>query len=178
MSFPALQTERLLLRKVEQSDAVAVLKGYSDPLVNRHMSVAYYSLEEVQAQLDFYNSIYESGTGTWWAICTKDDPSTVIGNGGLNNYRKKHRCVEIGYWLLPHARGKGYAAEAVKAICSYAFTQLDVHRIEAIVEGGNDTSIRLLEKFGFVCEGTHRECELKNNSYIDLIYYALFNPAH
>jgi [ribosomal protein S5]-alanine N-acetyltransferase len=178
MSFPALQTERLLLRKVEQSDAVAVLKGYSDPLVNRHMSVAYYSLEEVQAQLDFYNSIYESGTGTWWAICTKDDPSTVIGNGGLNNYRKKHRCVEIGYWLLPHAQGKGYAAEAVKAICSYAFTQLDVHRIEAIVEGGNDTSIRLLEKFGFVCEGTHRECELKNNSYIDLIYYALFNPAH
>jgi [ribosomal protein S5]-alanine N-acetyltransferase len=178
MSFPVIQTERLLLRKVEQSDAVAVLKGYSDPLVNRHMSVAYYSLEEVQAQLDFYNSIYQSGTGTWWAICRKDDPSTVIGNGGLNNYRKQHRCVEIGYWLLPHAQGKGYAAEAVKAICSYAFTQLDVHRIEAVVEGGNDTSIRLLEKLGFACEGTHRECELKNNSYIDLIYYALFNPAH
>jgi [ribosomal protein S5]-alanine N-acetyltransferase len=178
MSFPVLQTERLLLRKVEQSDADAVLKGYSNPLVNRHMSVAYYTLEEVQAQLDFYNSIYETGTGTWWAICSKDDPSIVIGNGGLNNYRPQHRCVEIGYWLYPHAQGKGYAAEAVKAICRYAFTQLDVHRIEAIVEGGNEASTKMIEKQGFVYEGTHRECELKNNKYIDLIYYALFNPAH
>jgi len=118
MSFPVLLTERLLLRKVKQTDAAAVLKGYSDPLVNRHMSVAYYSFQEVQAQLNFYNSIYETGTGTWWAICTKDDPSTVIGNGGLNNYRPQHRCVEIGYWLLPSVQGKGYAAEAVKAICS------------------------------------------------------------
>ncbi|QNA43396.1 GNAT family N-acetyltransferase [Lacibacter sediminis] len=178
MSFPVLQTERLLLRKVEQTDAADVLKGYSDPLVNQHMSVAYYSLEEVQAQLDFYNSIYETGTGTWWAICIKDDPSTVIGNGGLNNYRPQHRCVEIGYWLLPAMQGKGYAAEAVKAICRYAFEQLDVHRIEAIVEGGNNTSIKLLEKLGFGYEGTHRESELKNNRYIDLIYYAMFNPAH
>ena len=176
--FPLLTTERLVLRKVEQTDATAVLKGYSDPLVNRYMSVAYYSLEEVQKQLDFYKSIYETGTGTWWAICTKDDPSTVIGNGGLNNYRKQHRCIEIGYWLLPSAQRKGYAAEVVKAICRYAFTQLEVHRIEAIVEGGNDNSIKLLEILGFSCEGTHRQCEIKNGYYIDLIYYALFNPSH
>jgi ribosomal-protein-alanine N-acetyltransferase len=178
MGFPVLQTERLLLRKVEQSDAATVLKGYSDPLVNRYMSVAYHSLDEVQAQLDFYISIYEAATGTWWAICTKDDPSTVIGNAGLNNYRKQHRCIEIGYWLLPSAQGKGYASELVKEICSYAFTQLDVHRIEAIVEGGNDSSIKLLEKLGFSCEGTHKECEIKNGHYINLTYYALFNSVH
>ncbi len=178
MSFPVLHTERLLLRKVEQTDAVAILKGYSDPLVNRHMSVAYHSLVEVQAQLDFYNSIYATGEGIWWAICTSDDPSNVIGNGGLNNYRKQHRCIEMGYWLLPSEQGRGYASEAVKAICNYAFLKLDVHRIEAIVEGGNNTSIKLLEKLDFTCEGTHRQCEIKNGNYIDLVYYALFNPSH
>lgn len=178
MNFPVLQTERLLLRKVEQRDAPVVLQGYGDPLVNRYMSVAYNSLEEVQAQLDFYNSIYAEGTGIWWAICLKADPSTVIGNAGLNNYRSHHRCIEIGYWLLPAFQGKGYAAECVKIICEYAFAQLDVHRIEAIIEGGNDASIKLLDKLGFTCEGTHKETEIKNGKYIDLTYYALFNTAH
>lgn len=178
MNFPVLQTERLLLRKVEQADAATVLLGYSDPLVNRYMSVAYHSLPEVQTQLDFYNSIYENGTGVWWAICPKDDPSIVIGNGGLNNYSAQHRCIEIGYWLLPPMQGKGFAGEAVGEICNYAFKKLAVHRIEAIVEEGNEASITLLEKLGFTCEGTHRECEIKNGNYISLICYALLNPTH
>ncbi len=176
--FPVLTTERLLLRKVEQTDAAAVLKGYSDPRVNQFMSVAYYSLDEVQEQLNFYESIFATGDGVWWAICNKENPAIVIGNAGLNHYRPSHKCIELGYWILPEEQGKGYAAEAIRSICDYAFTVLDVHRIEAIVEGKNTISMHLLAKLGFQDEGVHRECEIKNGRYIDLNYFALFNPAH
>ena len=52
MQFPKLESDRLLLRKVESQDAATVLAGYSDPLIYQHMSVSYHSLTEVQAQLD------------------------------------------------------------------------------------------------------------------------------
>ncbi len=176
--FPVLATERLILRKVEQTDAAAVLKGYSDPRVNQHLSVAYHSLDEVQAQLDFYNSIFTTGDGIWWAICKKEDPTDVIGNGGLNNFKPDHKCIELGYWILPGEQGKGYATEAIRSICNYAFTVLDVHRIEAIVEGENNASMQLLTKLGFTHEGVRKECEMKNGRYIDLHSFALLNSTH
>ena len=176
--FPVLTTERLVLRKVEQTDAAAVLKGYSDPLVNRHMSVAYHSLDEVQEQLDWYNEIYKTGAGIWWAFSKKENLAVVVGNGGLNNYKPADKCIELGYWILPEEQGRGYASEAIRSICAYAFTTMDVHRIEAIVEGENNASMQLLTKLGFAHEGARKECELKNGRYIDLHYFALLNPAH
>lgn len=176
--FPVHETERLQLRQVEQSDAAAVLSGYSDPLVNRHLSVAYYSMEEIQEQLDWYNEIYKTGEGIWWAFCKKEAPEIIVGNGGLNNYKPAHKCIELGYWILPFEQRKGYASEAIRAICDYAFEKLDVHRIEAIVEGENVGSMHLLHKLGFINEGARKECELKNGRYIDLFTWALFNPAH
>jgi ribosomal-protein-alanine N-acetyltransferase len=176
--FPVLETERLQLRQVQQSDAPVVLKGYSDPLVNQHMSVEYYSLEEVQTQLDWYSEIYRTGEGIWWAFCKKENPAFVIGNGGFHNYKPAHKCIELGYWILPDEQGKGYASEVIPAVCKYAFQAMDVHRIEAIVEGGNLASIQLLHKLGFTNEGARKECELKNGRFIDLYSFALFNPAH
>lgn len=102
----------------------------------------------------------------------------VIGNGGLHQYKQEHKCVELGYWILPEEQGHGYASEAIRSICAYAFTTMDVHRIEAIVEGENNASMQLLTKFGFAHEGARKECELKNGRYIDLHYFALLNPAH
>jgi [ribosomal protein S5]-alanine N-acetyltransferase len=176
--FPVLVTERLILRKVEETDAAAVLKGYSDPRVNQHMSVVYHSLEEVQVQLDWYNEIYNTGDGIWWAFSKKENPSVVIGNGGLHQHKREHKCIELGYWILPEEQGRGYASEAIRSICQYAFTVLDIHRIEAIVEGENNASMQLLTKLGFTHEGVRKECEMKNGRYIDLHSFALLNSAH
>ncbi len=174
MQFPKLESDRLLLRKVESQDAATVLAGYSDPLIYQHMSVSYHSLTEVQAQLDWYDSLLTEGTGIWWGICLKDT-GEMIGNGGLHRWDKKHHCAELGYWILPIFQRRGYVSEAIGLMVGYAFQQLAIHRIEAIVESENEASGSLLLKNGFLYEGTRRECEWVNGRYIDLQFYARLN---
>jgi len=165
--FPILESQRLQLRQVVGADAPVVLKGYSDVRVNKHMSVAYHSLEEVTTQLNWYGELFQNSTGIWWGICIRET-GEMIGNGGFHLWNKKHRNAELGYWILPEFQGQGYASEAVKAMINFGFGHMDLHRIEAIVETENGPSSKLLKASGFVLDGIKRDCECINNKFVSL----------
>lgn len=93
----------------------------------------------------------------------------------MNNYQKQHNRAEIGYWLLPRYWGSGIVAEALVAMVDYLFREWGLHRIEAVVEAGNSNSSRVLERAGFVYEGTLRDCEIKGGQYISLLMFSLLS---
>jgi ribosomal-protein-alanine N-acetyltransferase len=62
--------------------------------------------------------------------------------------------------------------EILPVICSYGFKELQLHRIEAIVETENIRSKNIMMSSGFNYEGTLTECEFKNGRYISLDYFA------
>lgn len=169
--FPVLETERLVLKKVNQDDAEIVLEGYSDPRVNQFMSVSYHSIEEVKVQLDWYESLLAEETGIWWGICLNED-GKMIGNGGFHKWEHNHRKAELGYWILPEYQGRGLASEAITAMIKFGFEDMLLHRIEAEVETENGPSSRVLRKLGFNLEGIKRECEYINGRFIDLEFWA------
>lgn len=169
--FPVLQTERLVLRKITQNDASVVLAGYSEKRVNQFMSVSYHDIDEVQVQLDWYNSLLADESGIWWGICLKED-GQMIGNGGFHKWEHQHRKAELGYWVLPEYQGRGLAAEAINAMTKYGFGDMLLHRIEAEVDTENGRSSRILGKMGFTLEGIKKECEYINGRFIDLEFWA------
>jgi ribosomal-protein-alanine N-acetyltransferase len=176
-SFPRLQTGRFTLRRIGPADKFRVFEGLSHPDVTRYYGVSYGSLEETQAQMDWYDYLLESQTGIWWGICFTHDPSRLIGACGFNEWHRVHNRAEIGYWLLPDYWGQGVMTECLPAIIGHAFTAMHLHRIVAVVEPPNGQSARLVQKLGFGYEGTLRQCEIKNGAYIDHAYYALLNPT-
>jgi RimJ/RimL family protein N-acetyltransferase len=64
--------------------------------------------------------------------------------------------IDIGYALLPSARGHGFALEAAAAVLQWGRQQLKLTRVVAIVTPGNLPSLGLLEQLGFVDEGEVR----------------------
>jgi len=170
-----MKTERLILRPFESSDMENVFKGLSHPDVIQYYGVSYSSLEETKIQMQFFKDLETNGTGRWWAICSLDN-QIFYGGCGLNNVNKQHRRSEIGYWLLAEHWGKGIVAEALPLVYNYGFTHMDLHRIEAVVETGNNNSKKIMQKLGFMHEGTMKECEIKNGKYISLEMYAMINP--
>jgi ribosomal-protein-alanine N-acetyltransferase len=138
--FPVLRTDRFLLRQIIEADKQKVFEGLSDPEVIRYYGVSYRSLEETQKQMDWYNSLVTQQTGIWWGICLLHNSESLIGACGFNEWKKEHRRIELGYWLLPSYWHKGIMYECVRAIVDYAFTTMHIHRIEAIVEKENDHS--------------------------------------
>ncbi|MBC5994967.1 GNAT family N-acetyltransferase [Pontibacter cellulosilyticus] len=169
---PTLTTKRLQLRLIQPADASFILQGLSDERVTKYYAVHYDTLEEVQEQMEFYENLIAESTGVWWAFSLQGSDE-LIGACGFSSVEEGHLKAEIGFWILPAYWGKGYIAEAAKAIIEYGFNEMHLNRIEAIVEGGNVQSESVLKKLGFEFEGRLREREVKNDQFIDLLYYSI-----
>ena len=90
-----------------------------------------------------------------WAMTLKDS-QTYIGDLGFKGPVKNY-AVEIGYGVLPEYEGQGYTTEAVQAMTVWAFGEKDVIFVEAETDPRNKASQRVLEKCGFVPDGTTGE---------------------
>ena len=170
--FPEIITQRFCLRKIISTDQQYIFEGLSNGSVIKYYGVSFQTFEATMHQMEWYENLLNTETGIWWGICFQGS-NELIGACGFNNISIEHNKTEMGYWLLPAYWKKGIMIEVIPSIIKYAFNQLKLHRIEATVETGNLSSNNLLRKLGFEYEGTLKECELKNEKFIDLEYYAL-----
>jgi RimJ/RimL family protein N-acetyltransferase len=98
----------------------------------------------------------ESPEGVLWGlryvIARPAAPSGVralVGVAGFGSPPTANGVVEIGYAIVPEARGRGYATEAANALVAYAFADPRVNAVEAETLPELLDSIRVLEKSGF-----------------------------
>ena len=79
----------------------------------------------------------------------------------------------MGYCFDDAAWGHGYATEAARALLHWAFATLDLNRVQAEADTRNAASARVLDKLGFVREGTLREDCVVNGEVSDSWVYGL-----
>jgi RimJ/RimL family protein N-acetyltransferase len=79
----------------------------------------------------------------------------ILGGGTFRHFDPKGAIIEIGYWLYPHARGRGVATRTARVLAEHAFG-LGIRRVVAHVKVGNSASERVLERAGFTREGISR----------------------
>ncbi len=78
-----------------------------------------------------------------------DAPRQVIGYLNFHAAPNESGQVEIGYTLMPEARGQGYAIEAVRAMFDWATRVHGIRRFRASVAPDNERSLNLIGKLGF-----------------------------
>lgn len=171
-----IETARLRLRPFTLDDAPSIFAYARDPEIARlGMWPPSTSLEETRDEIVAIIEGYQGGAQWTWAIEQTCD-HTVLGRCDLLRYRPDHRNAEIGYALARHAWGQGYATEAMRALVRYAFDELALHRLEALVLDFNVASIRVLEKIGMRREGIKREAYYIDGQFVDLFCYGLLAP--
>jgi ribosomal-protein-alanine N-acetyltransferase len=173
--FPNLETERLLLRRVDKNDVneifelrsnVETMKYIPRPIVK--------SIEEALEHIGNIDEKIEANEGINWAITLKED-SILIGIIGHYRIKPEHFRAEIGYMLLPEYNGKGIISEAVNEVVNYGFNTLNLHSIEAIISPENLASEKVLQKSGFVKEAHFKENEYFEGRFIDTVIYSKVN---
>jgi len=98
----------------------------------------------------------------------------VVGGIGLELRGDVYsKAPLIGYWLGQEYWGRGIMPEAVKLVTNYAFTHLDVVRLQAGIFGNNPKSMRVLEKAGYTKEGVMKSSIFKNGVILDEHIYAI-----
>ena len=81
-------------------------------------------------------------------------------------------CWNIGIWVVPEHRGKGYGTEAQRLAAAYLFEHTYLERVEAGTESGNIAEQRALEKAGFQREGVLRGLGFVRGQFGDGIMYS------
>jgi ribosomal-protein-alanine N-acetyltransferase len=156
-TIPELITERLRLRTPVPGDAAALLAVLGDPEVTRYHNVpTLTTLAEAQGLLERLERRHADRDTVRWAIELVEH-GEMIGTVGLLRFDFEHRHAEVGYEIGRRWWGRGLAPEAAAAVIRYGFSVLGLHRIEAGVLPGNDASVRVLRKLGFLEEGTRRD---------------------
>jgi ribosomal-protein-alanine N-acetyltransferase len=89
-----------------------------------------------------------------WGIVLKET-NTVIGDVSIFDIENA-RMGSVGYRLDPDLWGHGYVTEALRAAVEFIFTHTELDRLHAAADVRNTASNRVLEKCGFVHEGTIR----------------------
>lgn len=171
--FPDLETERLLLRKIDEGDIDMLLRLRSDINVMRYIDRPIAKTRE--DVLPLYNKMKETAetnTGISWVITLKET-GEMIGQVGFWRIDQENHRGEIGYMLRPEFFGKGLVSEAIKATLTHAFRELKFHSVEANVNTGNLASIKILEKHGFVKEAHFRENYYFDGKFLDSAIYCI-----
>ncbi|HWO74634.1 MAG TPA: GNAT family protein [Bacillus sp. (in: firmicutes)] len=171
--FPILETDRLILRQVTKDDASSLLKYLSDQEVMKYVGLEpFKSIEDALDEISWYQSIFEKKTGIRWGITIKNN-GEVIGSCGFLKVVSQHYRSEIGFELSREYWGKGIASEAFEAIIRYGFEEMNLQRIEALIEPPNIPSQKLVERHGFIREGLLRNYEFTGGKFDDLYMYSL-----
>jgi ribosomal-protein-alanine N-acetyltransferase len=87
------------------------------------------------------------------------------------------QSAEVGYWIGRAFWGRGIMGEALQAVTRYAFDQLELARVFAVPFATTVRSARVLEKSGYVLEGTMRHSAVKEGKLLDQLLYAAYSDG-
>lgn len=144
-----IETERLILRNWQASDAEPYFRINQDPRVIEFLPSSM-TMEQVQSFIVHMQQQWEAYHYTLWAVEEKSSGQLIgfIGLSSLDLSPLFPPCVEIGWRLDADFWGKGYATEGAKAALAYGFEQCELDEITAITVPANVRSIRVMEKIG------------------------------
>lgn len=151
-----LETERLLLRRLDPADAPFILVLVNDPDWLRFIGdKGVRTLDDARAYIRNGPAAMYARLGHGLYLAALKGSGTPIGLCGLIK-RDTLPDVDIGFAFLPQYRGQGYAREAAAATLAYARTALGLQRVVAITAPDNADSARLLQHIGLRFEGFRR----------------------
>jgi len=170
---PTLESPRLRLRHYRDDDVDALYTLQSDPQVMRYWSYpAWTERRQAEERLqEIYRQLREND-GYMWVVAERDS-DRMIGQAVLFSLNRAQRMAETGYSLMTAYQGRGLAQEAMRLALGFAFDELGMERIEADIDPRNVRSCRLVERLGFVREGTLRERWRVNGEVCDTALYGL-----
>lgn len=168
-----IETERLILRRFNLSDAPEVQRLAGDPQIADTTLNIPHPYEDGMAEEWITNHLkqIEEGKLSNMAITLKDS-GQLIGAIGLH-INPKFNHAELGYWVGVPYWNKGYCTEAAKAMLKHGFEDLGLHRIFAHYFTTNPSSGKVMEKIGMKYEGLLRQHACKDDTFFDLKHYGI-----
>ncbi len=148
----------------------AIVKWRNDGDVNKYLISGYRTLEEVQER---YRGYFSSRGNRLFGIRVDD---TLIGYCIIIAVERNNNKCEVGIVIGEKAHWrKGIGSTVIRQLLKRAFTDLRMHRVEAIIQGDNVASVRCFSRVGFQLDGRLRDAKFRDGRYVDLLVYSILD---
>ena len=173
LGTPTLETERLILRKLNIFDAQDVFDYAKEPQVASYVTwEPHKTIEESVQFIKWLIERTERDEAGDWGIELKENRK-IIGSRGFRSCDFKNSCGILGYWIGKDYWGRGLMTEALKRIIKFSFEDLKINRIEAMHVPDNIASGKVMEKAGMAYEGYLRQKIFAKGIYRDVKIYSI-----
>jgi RimJ/RimL family protein N-acetyltransferase len=173
----ALETPRLALRELRDSDFERVQAYASDHEVVRYLDWGPSSVQETGRFMALARDARQTTPRTAYhlAIALRAD-DRLVGSCRIEIRDAANQTGDLGYVLDRAHWGCGYATEACHALLAFGFERLGLHRIWARCDVRNTASARVLQKLGMEREGRLRHEVRRRGEWHDSYLYAILEP--
>ncbi len=158
------KTERMIIRELIPDDFASLFSLYHHPKIKDHIDNLQDGFSTEKEKLEAYiKNVYSYyGFGLWGVFNIASDK--LIGICGIE-YKSQDgtNAYELGYIIHPDYQGKGYALESIQCVLQYAFLELKIKDIFAVIGENNTKSINLAQKAGMVYE---ENCIRNNRNFL------------
>lgn len=170
----ALETERLILRPIIESDAEAIFEYSQNKNVG--INAGWKPHENIEETREIMPLIFLNQENVFGVVLK--ETGKLFGTIGIiaDPKRQNNKSRMIGYAIGEDYWGKGFTTEAVQAVLNFGFEELELDLISAYCYPDNERSKRVLKKCGFQYEGCLRLAEeCYDGSVRDNECYAIVN---
>ena len=180
LGTPKIETERLILRRMELSDTQKVFDHWlSDERISENrVNSEHKTVSETTDRVTKIVGDYVNKDFCWWAIERKAD-GELIGEIDLYDFDNTTGNCEVSYSIGYEWWNQGYATEALRAVVEFGFIHMNIHKIAAAHNTDNPASGKVLVKAGMVQEGIirHMICNAKSQ-YKDCTIYGILQEDY
>ncbi|MCW3789166.1 GNAT family N-acetyltransferase [Plebeiibacterium sediminum] len=176
-NMPVIETDRLILRKIEEKDIDDMFEYSSNPEVTKYLSYLHTDRQEAADYVLNKINQYKAGTCMIWGIEYKANKK-YIGACGYMHWDTNHHLAELAYTLNQKYWGKGIASEIMKVLIDFGFSEMKLNRIEAQCWVDNKNSFKLMERFNMHYEGILRNRYFLKGSFQDMKLYSLLKKEY
>lgn len=164
--------QRVMLREYRSEDLSALRAWVNDDSTTRYLGSAYRRPQSWEQTEEWLRRRLDGDAGGESFVIADKASLNYLGQCDLMFVDPVNRKAEIAILLLPSARGKGFAREALSLLVSYAFDVLNLHRVYLKCAADNASALKLYESLGFVREGILRDDLFIEGRYADAILLA------
>ncbi|SHF37682.1 Protein N-acetyltransferase, RimJ/RimL family [Seinonella peptonophila] len=170
-----LETERLMLRLFQSTDAKSVQKlaGHEE-IARTTLGIPHpYPDGVAEAWIEHVRRAAERGEMFSFALIRKEDHQLI---GCVSLRVKSANDGELAYWVGRPYWGQGFATEASKKVVNFGFEVLGLNRVYAKAMTKNPASYKVMSKIGMKYKETLSRHLLKSGVYEDLVLYEMTRP--
>ena len=175
-ALPESTHDLVTLRPITEADLPVWYAYLSVPSVIEHTSWNVSASEELSSYV--WNQASNTESSLLRLVIALRSTGALVGTVGFHTVQPQNRSAEIAYDLAPSVWGKGVATSVCRELVSWAHVSVGLLRVQATVLESNAPSIAVLERCGFLREGTLRSYRLVRGRPGNFYMYSHVVPLH